>query len=425
MRVNLTDARIRDLKPAPAGRRYDVYDSQQHGLLVRVTANGAKTFMLRTRPPGSKHFVRRSIGKVGDVSIDEARITAGNWLAMIRRGLDPAQETRAQQREQKEKESHTFEAVARDWLARAQRGKRKAKELEKEVFPEWGKRPLASITRNDVVQLVEQIVDRPAPGVARHVFAHVRACFNWAIGRSIYGIEASPCDRLKPRVIIGPKNERDRVLNDAELRAFWRATEQMDYPWGPLLRLLLLTGCRRSEIGEAHWSEFDLDDAKLLTIPRERFKSNAEHPVPLAPDALAILNELPRFKKGKFVFSTTYGDKPVRSFSKPKRDLDCKMLKELRKARGDDAKLPNFTIHDLRRTVRTRLAQLRVPAVVAELVIGHSQRGLARIYDQHAYLDEMREALVAWEDKLRTIVNPPSPAPTMKADNVVQLKASA
>jgi integrase len=255
------------------------------------------------------------------------------------------------------------------------------------------------------------------------VFAHVRACFNWAIGRSIYGIEMSPCDRLKPRVIIGPKNERDRVLNDAELRAFWRATERMDYPWGPLLRLLLLTGCRRSELGDAHWSEFDLEDTKLLTIPRERFKSNAEHPVPLGSDALAILDALPRFKKGKFVFSTTYGEKPVRSYSKPKRDLDGKMLEELRKLRGDDVKLPNFTIHDLRRTVRTRLAQLRVPDVVAELVIGHSRVGLARVYDQHSYGDEVRAALVAWENKLRTIVNPPPPAPTVEADNVVALRA--
>src|SRR5262249_17847503 len=197
----------------------------------------------------------------------------------------------------------------------------------------------------------------------------------------------------------------------------------LDYPWGPFFRMLLLTGQRKTEVSDARWPDFDLDREKLWVVPPERFKSNSEHLVPLTDDVLALLRTLPRFNRGDHLFSTTFGKKPIDGFSKAKEHLDALMLEELRELaieRGDDpakVKLPPFVIHDLRRSVRTRLSALRVPDTVAEMVIGHGRKGLQRVYDQHKFIDEMREALAAWAARLRDIVEP-SPARA----NVVSLR---
>jgi integrase len=187
----------------------------------------------------------------------------------------------------------------------------------------------------------------------------------------------------------------------------------MGYPVGELLQMLLLTGQRRSEVAEAQWREFDLRN-QLWTIPSERFKSDAVHTVPLSDAAMTLLAALPRWKCGDFLFSTNGGVKPVNGFSKAKSQLDRRMLltlKALARKRGDDPRnvlLAPFVLHDLRRTMRTRLSSLRVVDEVAEMVIGHGRKGIQRVYDQHTYLEETREALNKWAALLRSIAERPS-----------------
>ena len=159
-------------------------------------------------------------------------------------------------------------------------------------------------------------------------------------------------------------------------------------------------------MGEARWREIE-QDKRLLTIPPERFKSDAPHLVPLTMEVETILESLPRFTTGDYLFSTTYGAKPVQGLSRAKDRLDKLMAEELKEFAA-------FRLHDLRRTMRTRLASLKVPDTVAEMVIGHGKRGLGRVYDQHRYLDEIREALELWAGLLRDIVNPPP-------DNLIRL----
>src|SRR5262249_450876 len=150
-----------------------------------------------------------------------------------------------------------------------------------------------------------------------------------------------------------------RVLEDIELGALWRATARLGYPDGPFYRILLLTGQRKSEVAGARWSEFDLDKA-LWSIPPPRMKIAPPPPVPLVPEVIAVLRELPRFKRGDHLFSTTYGEKPINGFSKSKARLDGRMvdlLQEFARDNGDDdlgsVTLRPFVIHDIRRTVRT------------------------------------------------------------------------
>jgi integrase len=160
---------------------------------------------------------------------------------------------------------------------------------------------------------------------------------------------------------------------------------------------LLLTGARKNELARAQWSEIDLE-RKLLTVPPERFKSNAVHLIPLTTEVVSIFKTLPRFNKGDCVFSTSHGEKPVRDFAKAKDKLD-ELIAEILGTR-----LKPFRTHDLRRTLRTRLASLRIPDTIAEMVIGHGRRGLQRVYDQHSHEPEMREALGLWAGLLQMIV---------------------
>jgi integrase len=390
MKKLLTDKSVMALKPARAGRRYIVGDVAVPGLGVRVTANGHRTYILGARFPGSNHFVRRELGEVGVITLAAAREQARTWLVEIKSGIDPAKKASTPKLEI----NNSFEHVASAFIARhlptQRKGARVAREIRNELIPHWGALPIDKITRQMVVELVEAIVDRPAPRHAHTIFSHIRLIFNWAIGRSIYGIEHSPTDRLRPLQLIGQKKTRERVLNDDELRALWAATEGW-YPYGSLVRLLLLCGARLNECARAAWSEVDFA-RRTLTVPPERFKANSQHIIPLSDDAVALLQSLPR--RSDFVF-TSSGARPVGDFFAAKRKLDSAM--------GDVAP---WCFHDLRRTYRTRLAELRVPDHVAELAIGHAKKGLRRVYDQYQYSSEVRDAMNAWAGRLRSIVNP-------------------
>jgi len=182
----------------------------------------------------------------------------------------------------------------------------------------------------------------------------------------------------------------------------WNAALAMDYPFGCIFRLLLLTGQREREIADMSWPEIDLD-GRLLTIPAARIKGARAHEVPLGPLAISVLGSLPRWNAGDYVFSTTGGAKPVNGFSKAKARIDGL------------SGVCGWVIHDLRRTVRTRFSALPVEDLVRELVIAHARPGLHKVYDQHSWREEKRHCLELWERKLLGIVSPPA------GENVVQL----
>src|SRR5262249_12104892 len=151
-------------------------------------------------------------------------------------------------------------------------------------------------------------------------FEYARSLWRWAIGSGAYGLESSPTDRLRASALIGAKAVRRRVLDAAELRALWRAIEHEDYPWQPLYKWLLLTGCRLTEATDATWDEIDLA-AGTWTVPAERYKTGATFVLPLSADHRALIETLPRFNSGPFLFSVDWGARPVRGLSKPKYRL--------------------------------------------------------------------------------------------------------
>jgi len=421
-----TDRGLRALKPAAPGERDTHWDSGKPGFGVRTTEQSATPFVMRRLAKSVGPAKRRVVavswriplrpGQALPTSLTELRDKAETALKDMRRGVDPYEKEKAEAADKKRRSDSALGVAAERFIEQHVNGLRRAKEagraIRNQIVPRLGAdRLVGDITRQDVVDVLEAVAKpkkrpgkrgvagelRGGKGAAHHLFSYTRAFFEWAISIGSYGLTASPCDRVKIQKILGAKQPRQRVLNDHELRELWRATRPdgpVGSPFAPFIRFLLLTGQRLREAANARWTEFDLDSA-VWTIPAARMKGNSAHEVPLAPVVVEFLKALPR-GDGPFVFSTTNGHKPISGFSKIKERLD-RALKDVEPWR----------FHDLRRTLRTRMGGLPVPTNVAELVIGHTQPGLHRVYDLHSYRDEKRRALTLWANALLAIVEPP------------------
>jgi integrase len=418
-----TDRTLKALAPARKGSRHELWDTKIPGFGIRVGDDrdpgrpgkaGQISFVLYTRFPGSPSPTRRTLGRYGQLTLEAARAKAADWRTLIDRGIDPAiaeeEERNARLREQE----NNFASVAEKFIEYVRANKeRKAGDVERELRQEfikpWGHRPISSIKAMDVAAIIDATVKRGKRAQAHNLFGHIRRLFRWAVPRYV---EHSPCAQLSPRRLIGERQRRDRVLSDAEIGALWKATEPMGYPYGPLYRLLLLTGVRLSEACEASWNEFDFKE-RIWTIPATRMKKTGgdakPHMVPLTDAILDVLDSLPRFKTGNFLFSLRAGKTSLKAthFTNPKIKLDGLMLQIMRET-DTRAELPEWTNHDIRRTMRTKLSALRIPEEVREAVLAHARPGIKGHYDHHQYLDEKRDALEQWSARLRTIVEPGS-----------------
>jgi integrase len=206
------------------------------------------------------------------------------------------------------------------------------------------------------------------------------------------------------------QRRRQRVLSDDELRAVCRAAEASPGAFGYLVQFLLLTATRRNEAAGMERGEISGGE---WTIPQERYKTGLELVIPLSPPAQAVLAAAPKIGKSGFVF-TTDGKTPIAGFSKFKRAFDAEVLTELRK-QDPEAKLPRWTLHDLRRTARSLMSRADVPSDHAERCLGHVLPGIRGTYDRHEYLAEKRRAFDALGALVDRIVSPP-------VGNVVSLR---
>jgi integrase len=414
MKRALTDRTLKSLKPAKPGRHYDVWDTRFPAFGVRVADTGRRTFVLALRYPGSSNPARRALGQYGPLTLAAARAKASAWAELVDRGIDPAVDADRQKRAEMRRQENSFAAVAEDFIADKLPGERKGHEVARAVrrvfVAAWGKRPISDIEALEVRNIIKGVKDRGTPAQARNLLGYAKRLFNWAIDQHVYGLQSSPCDRLKAIAIVGKKEPRTRVLTDTEMRATWRAADRLGYPYGSIIQMLALTGQRRSEVAQASWSEIDLKK-KLWTIAPQRMKSGAAHIVPLSADAMKLLQSLPRYNDGDFIFSLKFGRKPVNAFNRARHQFDAAIKAEL------GAKPAHFVLHDIRRSVRTHLSSLPVSDLVRELTIGHTKPSLHKIYDQHLYIDEKRQCLELWAARLRDIVDTPP-------DNVVKLSSA-
>ena len=275
--------------------------------------------------------------------------------------------------------------------------------LENVVKPRWGKRSLMSLKRADMVKLMDDYADRP--GRKKYVHSLLRKMFNWAVDRE--DIDVSPLAGMKaPKAV----PSRRRVLGQEELVCLWKACDQVGWPWGPYVRLLILTMQRRQEVAEMDWSEIDLV-AKTWTLPAERAKNGEAHIVPLANLAIDQLKAMQPKARG-LVFTTT-GKTAVSGFSKAKRTLDTEMIDIMKERQRTGTggvtvvSIAEWRLHDIRRTGATNLQALGILIEVTEAVLNHisgTRAGVAGIYNRYKYEPEKRAALDAWDQRLQKLV---------------------
>ena len=395
--MKLTQRRIEDLE-CPAGRRDKmVFDDEQTGLGVRVTAGAdkgslaKKSFLAQYRHAGQKRRV--PLGSCSAISLASARDAVRTILGDVAKGRDPAGERKEAAREAKRKAAHealTLGALLEQWeaLRLADKRERYAAEAVRAVRVAFEKRlplPAADLDRAAVVRVLDALAKDGKAAMASRTAAYGRACYQWAIRRG--SLETNPFANLP----LTPIAKRERVLTDAELAAVWKATDD-PAPFNAIVRMLMLTGQRREEVTAMTWEEI-ASDLSTWTVPASRAKNGAAHIVPLSPQAQAILRAAPRVRGTDLVFPGRNG--PFNGFSKAKEALD-----KVCGVRG-------WRLHDLRRTMATGLQRLGVRLEVTEAVLNHvagSRAGIIGVYQRHTWADEKQAALNAWGAHVAAIV---------------------
>jgi len=408
------------LKPASPGKRRRVWDTHTKGLALRITDKGAKSFVVMRHQKGKPQPVAIVLGRYPDTTLKDARTQADRLVGDLRNGIDPRerQADEAQAKAEKEKaeaarKANVFSSVAEEFIDHYLPGKRTAvpiaQLIRRKLVTAWGPKPITDIRRADIIALLEHIGgSKGSPAAAHQTLIYARLLFDWAIERGIYGITTSPCHPIKvKKVIPGLPQRRKRILSDTELLLIWKATADLSeagYPLDHFVRLLLVLGVRRGSLAGATREQFDLAKAEWV-IPRT--KNDDPHLVPLPALAVRIIEAMPTFT-GPYVFSTTFGKRPISSFHRLKQRLDDNIAKL-----NGGIPIADWRNHDLRRTMRTGLSALQVPPLVAEIVIGHRLQGIQAVYDLHSYANEKRDALEQWAHRLISIVEPP-PAKVLK-----------
>ncbi len=379
VRKRLTDEIIVDLPVRK--KRYLVWDTVVPSLAVRVGTK-RKTFVLVTR--FNAHTARKSVGVCGRIVVDVARQRARRLLTQLEGEVDT---------------TLTFGEVL-DKLIETLPGRRYPDELDRVLrrdVASWMSKPISSITRKEVIAALDARRSKRSKrkhgtpttvSAAHHLLSYARRVFNFAVDRDL--ISHAPTDRLRSTKILGAKAIRTRVLTDDELRKVWNGTEALSPEYRDCIRLLMLTGCRRSEIAAIRRNEVKVL-SKAIVLSGDRTKSAAVHTVPLAPYAFSIVMDRMVCASGED--DDCIWHRELRGFGRA--------TKNLHKAIG---KIDHFTLHDLRRTFRTRLSALGVSDTVAELAIAHARKGLQRVYDQHAYASELRDAFERWDRELTRIL---------------------
>lgn len=382
--ARLTDTRVASIKPPQSGQ-VEHSDDLVTGLRLRVGAGGRKAWIVRTRAGGKP--INKTLGSYPVLGLGEARDAARDLLRDIARNGAP-------------RAARTFGELVDHWIEHVAKPNNRSwdkqkRRLEIHVLPHWRDRQLDSIRRADVRDLIDGIPGDVAPNRALTL---IRTVFRYGMSRD--WIEASPAE-----AIAKPKSEtpRDRFLDMEEVKWVYSTADMLGYPLAGYLKMLFLTGQRRTEVGMMRWEDIDLD-AGTWTIASVDTKAGRAQLVPLSPQAIAMLKATPRL--GAYVW-TTDGRTYLSGYTHVKARLDGLLA-----AQG--ARLKAWRLHDIRRSVATHMVRLGVTETIVGRVLNHAAQGVtAKVYALHSYEPEKRSALTRWAAEIdRMVAGKP-------ADNVV------
>jgi integrase len=387
----LTDRFCQHAKAVAGEPQTDYFDEDTPGLALRVTKAAARSWTYHFTLASRR--VRMTFGTYPALSLAVARTKAAEAKRELVEGRDPRTALAAPE---------TLKAVCDEWAAREatdlRTGERRKATLARLVYPTLGDRPIADIRRSDIIRLLDAIEDASGPVMADACLAFIRRVFNWYASRSddfrspiVRGMA-----RTKPQA-----RARRRILADDEIRDLWSALAAANVPacYPRFVRTLLLTATRRNEAADMHKRELEAD--AIWTIPGERYKTKLDHVVPLSADAQQLIGS--RSALTGFVFSTTSGAKPFHTLAEAKAELD-KTITAIRRAAGREP-MPQWQLHDLRRTARSLMSRAGVPTDHAERCLGHVIGGVRQTYDRHEYFDEKREAFTALAQLVTSITS--------------------
>jgi integrase len=398
----------------PAGKSDAIFfDDDLPGFGLRIRAGGKRTWIIQYRV-GAKQR-RLTLGSLDRLSADQARKAAKAWLARVELGGDPQQE----KHEARAAASHTVGKLIDDYLARRhhETGKdrlRKSSYESTECYLRKHWKPLhnlqaTKVDRNAIATRLNAIETGISSVTAARARVALSTMFAWAIGEGRVEINPVIGTNKPPEPVA-----RDRVLSDAEVGEIWAACR--DDSFGYIVKLLLLTGARRDEIGDLAWNEIDLDE-RVINLPPGRTKNGRPHSVPLAPPAIAILESVPHSMRAdgtlKYLFGEGQGG--FSGWSKAKAALNGRIndartavAAGLGKTARKSQPIVDWRLHDLRRTVATVMAgKLGVLPHIIEATLNHvsgHKAGVAGVYNRATYDREVAAALLIWADHLKSIV---------------------
>jgi integrase len=413
MPAPLTARSVENAKPDPS-HRLELPDGALPGFYLVVQPSGAKSWAVRYRVGGKpKKF---TLGPYPRLSLGDAREQARSALRLASEGRDPSALRLAAEQEAEASTRLRFGFVATEFIERYAKPRNRTwpeteRLLTKADLAPWQTRDIRTISRQEILAVLDRMVERGAPIQANRLVATLRRFFGWAVERGI--LDASPAASLKPP---SAEEARDRVLSDEELRAIWLAAEEIGYPFGPAVQLMILTGQRRSEVLEAEWREFDLVRG-LWSIPRERVKNDTGHVVPIAPAVVELIESLPKVGNNPRLLFTTNGTAPFSGVSKAIERLVSLMQKHIG---SEDGAIAPWRLHDLRRTFATGCARLGVSLHVVEKCLNHTSgtfSGVVGVYQRHEFLDERGRAMGVWDRHVIGLI-------AQAQDNIVPFKTS-
>lgn len=369
--TRFTDAYIKNLKPLI--NRYDVYDANLAGFGLRVSSSGTKSWIVLGRNMERK--TRVTLGRYPQMGLAVARQRAMIVLSDMADG-----------EHKRSKTLQLFDSGLEDWYEKDQAKNKSFSQVKNaidlHVRPYLKGFKLANIEKRDIIRIIDRIAEK-TPTQANRVLAFLKRFFNWCISRDLLII--SPANGIGKAKT---ESSRDRVLSASELKSIYQATYKMDYPFGSLFRILILTGQRLNEVAGCSWEEFDLENQKW-ELPKDRSKNKISHLVHLSAPVLMEMCELKPVAKHDLVFTTT-GHSSVSGFSRAKKRLD------------DLSEVKLWRLHDIRRTFATITTEkLEHEPIVVDRILNHvngSVRGIAAVYQKGQYLNKRKVALDAWAE---------------------------
>jgi len=368
--MRLTDMTVQKLIVPDRGQKF-YPDDTLRGFGVRVSQGGSKTFVVLV---GAERR-RTTIGRYPIVTLAQAREKARTILAERQLGIAP-------------KPSPTFGVVREEYLAhRDDRLRTATRQADRYLF-----KPFARLSQTQIADIeavsIERVLDAmDAPTTRRHAFIRLQGLFRYAVRRGY--LERSPMERLD---CLPQPDARERVLSDAELRQVVEAARLYGYPYGTIVQLCAVLGQRRQQIG-AMRAQFVDFETMTITWPPELMKTGRRHTIPFGPTTKAILEGTAPNDEGLYFASRVNSPFVGWSYHKARFDRTCKV--------------PDFRLHDLRRTLATRWQEMGIEIAATEKYLSHSAvtGGLIGIYQRSAYLEQMRAAVLAWEAKLQALLS--------------------